>query len=706
MEKPKQKTIIDFFSTKKKEEPIVVATKEESTYLPFYEFDELISLSTLHLTGLNKYIDENGWRERYHIFELKMVKILCGAFTREIPDESVYYDRLHYEFTLIEKNDFFPVFLQVREILKITKGIPHIIRGSAGSSLVCYLMGITNIDPIVENIPLTRFMHERRDDIPDIDMDFPHCYREEIFEKIYKKWEGKVARISNHIKFKEKSALKEAIRRKGYHKFIPKEFDLKDIIDDPSIQYEVMEEAESLVGEFRGYSLHCGGIVIFQDKIPEEYYLKNYQIDKSKKEKSMIGAQLKLNKDEAEDYHLIKIDVLSNRGLSQLWEISQRPIEDYPRVDMNVYSIFHSGEVIGITYAESRGMRKIFMEMKPTSVEDLACALALIRPAASQNGQKFTFLRDYYQLGVVHRDEFMIYDDDAIMLIARLLEITHSEADIYRKGFAKNKYRVKKDFKEKLDVKQKGKMTAEKRQMIFEQLEALQEYSFCKSHAFSYAKLILALAYHRYYNPKEFWEATLKHCHSSYRTWVHYREAKKAGVDLRKFSKQKHKNQLLKSFSKIDQYFMMGYWEDEGFLPGMYYKNLGLRDVIEYVKEDKEEEEEGGEEKEKEKRKKRVKKLTYVEFRGIIVTYKIFQADRYIKKRTGDSEEKKQKFITFVTLGYDDAKYIDIVLYGMYKLSKVHCLSGEGYVEDENTCPWVRVKKIHFERIHETEESS
>jgi DNA polymerase III alpha subunit len=717
----KQTTLFDFFGNqniqkRKTKEEIRDEKKEVENKREQFDYELFLNNSTSILSNLNLFIQSNQAEESFKIFEHNMVKILCGTFVREIPDDPEYYNRLNYEFTLIERNDFFLVFLQVREILKLTHDYPHIIRGSAGSSLVCFLMGITNINPILENIPLTRFMHEKRLDIPDIDLDIPAHAREIIFERIYNKWEGRVARISNHIRFKEKSAIKEAIRRKGYHKFIPKEFDLKDIFDDPSIQYEVMEEAGNLIGEFRCHSLHCGGIVIFQDKIPDEYYLKDYVINKSKKEKSPTGAQLNLNKDEAEDYGLIKIDVLSNRGLSLLWEISSLPIENYPRNDPNVYSIFTQGNNLGIVFGESRGMRKIFMEMKPNSIEDLACALALIRPAASKNGQKFTFLRDYYQLGVVKRNEFIIYDDDAIQFIARMLEISHSEADIYRKAFAKNRYYVKKEFKRLFDEKQKENMTVEKRQLIFEQLECLQEYSFCKSHAISYAKLILALAYQKYYHPQQFWEAALKHCHSSYRTWVHFREAKKAGVDLKKYAKNKFKNQVIKSFTKIQQYFMMGYWEDEGFLPGMYFENLGLRTVIENENKRKkekaqsfEEEEsdisdsESEEEEDDKNKNKKAKVLPYIRFRGIIATYKLFQADRYVRKREENKESKKNKFITFITLGYNDGEYIDLAVWGMFKLSKVHCISGEGYLEDSNTCPWIRVKKIRFERISEEE---
>jgi hypothetical protein len=121
----------------------------------------------------------------------------------------------------------------------------------------------------------------------------------------------------------------------------------------------------------------------------------------------------------------------------------------------------------------------------------------------------------------------------------------------------------------------------------------------------------------------------------------------------------------------------------------MYFRNLGLREVGNEKEEEEEEEE----------KKKLKKKLPYVEFHGLIVTYKIFQADRYVKKREENKEAKKNPYITFVTLGYQDGEYIDIVLWGMYKLSRCHCLSGEGFMEDSEGSSWVRVKKVRIEKL-------
>lgn len=112
-------------------------------------------------------------------------EILEPLFIRPIPDELPYKLQLQEEYSLIDKNNFVPVFLQVKTILELLQvlseesgePIPHIIRGSAGSSLVCYFLGITQIDPLLYGIQLARFMNSKRKDIPDIDIDVPYNRR-------------------------------------------------------------------------------------------------------------------------------------------------------------------------------------------------------------------------------------------------------------------------------------------------------------------------------------------------------------------------------------------------------------------------------------------------------------------------------------------------------------------------------------------------
>ena len=257
-----------------------------------------------------------------YLLEDDNCKILLSLIKKDLPNDKIYINRLFKEIKLIIQFNFTEVFLQVSMILELTKDIPHIIRGSAGSCLLCYLMGITNIDPIKENITLSRFMHKNRKDIPDIDIDFPSHLRDEIYKKIFIEWDNRVARISNYVLYKQKSALREAIRQEGYRKRIPKNFDINDIFGEKNKIEAIYKRKNELLGKMRCYSLHCGGIVIFNDKVPEDLIL-------TRKSQTDI-TQIKLNKDDTEKRNYIKIDILSNRGLSQLMAISNKPINEYP----------------------------------------------------------------------------------------------------------------------------------------------------------------------------------------------------------------------------------------------------------------------------------------------------------------------------------------------------------------------------------------
>jgi hypothetical protein len=686
-------------------EPIFPIKLKEKTFEDL-EPNERIKLGKLKLKDLfymrKSFYTKGSKKDVDYFFEIFIdpdILFLISFFERDIPKNEVYYERLGIEFHLIKEKKFIKVFLQVKEILElIGPNIPHIIRGSSGSSLTSYLLGITNINPIEYNISLARFMHEQRNDMPDVDFDFPHNIRDEIYQKIFDHWNGRVARISNHIFYKEKSALKEAIRQNGYHKFIPKDFCIDDIFPDEKIQKKILEEANELDGMFRCHSLHCGGIVIFDNKVPDRYYLKDFIINKQKG-KETYGTQIKLNKDEVEDFDLIKIDILSNRGLSQLWDISKTQVEDYSPNNSNTYKLLLEGNNLGITYAESRGLRKIFMQMKCSSIDDIACALALIRPAATANGQKSDFLENYTNTlrELKNHGDFIVYDDDAIQFIQKLIGCTESDADLYRKAFAKNKYHKKQEFLLKLKFKNTD-FENEKYEMIMQQLEALQEYSFCKSHAYSYAKLVYALAYQKVHNPKLFWLATLNNCNSSYRKWVHFREAKNAGIQLTlssrpfilKNNKLIGKNIISKlKYDDISDYFTHGYWIGNNFLPGMYcnYYNEIPKST---------------------KKNPNPQIVKMANFCGIIATGRPYIPPKTYKKIDSvnqsndiniDNKEKKKRVITFLTIGYEDGKYIDLVLWGKYPIGKLHCIQGKGILKDEDTCPWIQVTQFKFKRI-------
>jgi len=671
-------------------------------------------------------------KQHYAILDSSDAQLLISLFQRQPPPEENYYKRLATEFRLIQKKQFTKVFIQVLDILAIANrlGIPHIIRGSAGSSLICYLLRITDIDPIKESISLARFMHTQRDDLPDIDMDFPSNRRDEIYAEIFKTYGTRVARISNHVKYSEKTALKQALKENGVKGMIPKDFDIMDYVPDIMAGAKVLKRAEELDGEFKHYSLHCGGIIIFDKPIPREYILEEH-LEGNARMPDVSWTQVSLNKDQVDDYMFIKIDILSNRGLTELWDIDTRAIEDYP-ADTTVYAALARGENIGIVYAESRAMRKALICLRPCDIQGIALALAIIRPVAREH--KSAYFKDFRDYQAIQADynasistarqsqkplecgvqlgDYIIYDDDAIQLIQRLLGCSEADADVYRKAFAKGKRWKMQEFQVKLKQKHPD-FPEEKHRLIYDQLCNLQAYSFCKSHAISYAKLVYALAYNRVHRPVEFWVSALNNCNSSYRRWVYYREAAALGIQLtRGYHPWQYDDKTQKLVSLANkqvpvfpeeepnaleqleqdeinrlEYFRIGYWCHSEFLSGCHltrdteptkkYRTL-------YVDSGKSE---------KKDRQKEEYQVYLWRFRGLISNYRCCKTWKRIFNQGTGRDEMRERAITFCTIGYDNAKYIDIVLYGKIGLGKCHLLEGYGTMQDEEHAAWIKVEK-------------
>lgn len=576
-----------------------------------------------------------------NILENSEIKMLAKYFIRKCPKTEEYFNRLVEEFSVIIKLNFIPYLLQVVEFLKLieeqTKNIHHIIRGSSGSSLVCYCLGITNIDPVKENICFSRFLNDKRTSMPDIDMDFPYNRREEVFDLLNKTYPDMIARISNKIKYREKSALRQALRDKGYNKFIGKYTNIYKKF--PEWRDELEEKKEELLGKFRCYSLHCGGIVVYKDGIPDNLRLETNTIN-----------QIKYDKYDIDDKKLFKIDILSNRGLAQLLDISLQPIESYPEKDKSITKLFEKGKNIGLTFAESPAMRKLLATVKPKNIQDVAFCLALVRPAAAPDS-KSKVLR---QVSRGEITDTIIYDDDAIHYINKLVNCDKGTADMYRKSFAKNKLEKMEYFNIMLD--QFG-YDDEKKNKINKNLHSLRKYSFCKSHALSYAKLVWALAYQKINNPKQFWLSNLNHCHSTYRKWVHFCEAKKVGINVtlgRKpwilkddtlisvyKSKKGKTSSYIKNLSSEDQFKLYGYWTDKKFIDNTYCE----------------------------------------------VTLKKTESGYHAKFRCLIAAGRKYKDCTFVTLGYANGKYLDCTI---PKKSNYNFdgMEGEGYIRGYlNTYP-------------------
>jgi len=555
------------------------------------------------------------------------IEDLINRFVRPIPDNFEYSERLHLEIKLIHSKNLIKYLLNACDVLDLTSRMPHITRGSCGSSLVCYLLGISHIDPIKYKIRFQRFLNEYRDNLPDIDFDFCHHLRDEVFLKLQMKWNGKVARISNHVFYHHKSSLREAMRRIGIRKMIPS-IELSKIINKLSSDKKIKlkSETQKLNGTFRTYSLHCGGIVLFPNGIPSKLKLIN--------KKNSIISQIILNKHDVAKEKMFKIDILSSRGLSQLYEANNYHninFEDEINDDL-VWKLFENGDNIGLTFGESPLIRKAFMRIKPRNLFDLAVCLAIIRPAVNKSFKH------------------IIFDDDAIDLIHTLLNCSLDEADKYRRAFSKG------DIKIINEVYSKIKKLDNKKEII-DCLKNLRKYSFCKAHALSYAQLLIQLAYMKVYHPKEFWKATLNNNQSMYRKWVHLYQAKLHDVDLSNLKKSDisiyaiNRQKKMSDLSISEQLRKFGFWimKDKSFFPGCFYS----------VFDD------------------------YVQFNGIIAS-----------SRCLDFQKGKEKKMVLL-IGVQPNLFIEVLVYGIsYYTNKIGII-GKGKITD-TTCNVIECRDYKY----------
>ena len=489
-------------------------------------------------------------------------------FKRELPENnSIYLTRINKELELIIGKNLFGNIIQAIDILKLTKNIPHITRGSCGSSLICYLTGISHIDPIKYNICFARFINQYRTTLPDIDFDFPHYMRDEVFLKLFQKWGNKVARISNHNYYHEKSALREALRMNGIRKFISK-YELNSEIKklEFDMKKKIYKDKKDLEGTFRGFSLHCGGIIYFPDGIPDEYILEG-------SERSIIQ-QVNLNKIDVSQNKNFKIDILSSRGLTQLLYCNKFIDIDFDSHigDIKTIELLSRGDNIGITLAETPLMRKAFLLVKPKTIMDVAICLSIIRPAAKDAKKEFEICK--------MKKSNLIFDDDVIQLISNLIGCDEELADKIRRGYTKN------DTKsiEIIEKYLKGKKYSERKD-IKSILNNLRKYGFCKAHALSYAQLVWQLAYKKAHQPKQFWRSTLKTINSYYKKWVHIYEAKCVGVSYENnhqhksiYAKKKNNKLLISNINKIEQIKKYGVWnmDNADFLDECYYNEKDM----------------------------------------------------------------------------------------------------------------------------------
>ena len=345
----------------------------------------------------------------------KTLRQMCveGAKPREIDlSDPVYKARLDRELKLIADKDFEDYFYVIADMINYAK--EHMLvgpaRGSSAGSLVCYLIGITDIDPIEHDLLFERFIDITRADLPDIDIDFQDDRREMVFEYIRQKYGAeKVAHLGTVSRYKAKSTISEVAKELGIPAWEVNDlkgaiiersggdsraaFCILDTFNDLDIGRQILEKypqmrvAADMENHARHNGVHAAGIIITED--PVSLYCSV---------SGQTGAA-QIDKKDAEDLNLLKIDALGLRTLSVLQDVldqigwSREKLLKHPLDDEKAFELLNDEKYAGIFQFEGYALQSLTRQMKVHNFEDIASITALARPGPLNSGGTTQYIK-------------------------------------------------------------------------------------------------------------------------------------------------------------------------------------------------------------------------------------------------------------------------------------------------------------------------
>jgi len=456
--------------------------------------------------------------------------------------------RAKRELVVVENSGFAPYFLIVHDVVEFARrrGILHNLKGSGASSFLTYLLGISHINPVEFDLYFERFLNKGRNDPPDIDLDFDSRKRDEVLSYVLNKYsQGKTgaAFVCSLKNYQARSALYETARAFGLppeearslSKRIPF-FAEPDFLkrDKPLPGYlEIWKAASELTSVFCEISLHVGGIILTPS--PVERFLP---LEKSAKGLLMSH----YDRDAVEDLKLVKLDLLSVRGLAAISETKKRlNIRSIPLQDAKTYSLLCRAQTIGCFQVESPAMMNLLRRMKPENIYDLVQALALIRPGPTESGMKEALLRSR-EGRPAFRDSFLekilpesggllLYEEQVMQIAERVAGMAPEEGDLLRRSLKAKKVESQlKDlfFKE---ARERGYTTAEI-EKLWKTMEEFSSYSFNKAHSASYANMAYQAVYLKAHHTLPYLAAVFNAGGGYYALDEYIEEAKRWGIKI------------------------------------------------------------------------------------------------------------------------------------------------------------------------------
>ena len=476
---------------------------------------------------------------------------------------------LEHELALIGKLDYAPYFLTVNSIVRFarSRGILCQGRGSAANSAVCYVLGITAIDPGRNDLLFERFVSEERREPPDIDVDFEHERREEVIQWVYEHYgRERAALTATVIRYRSKGALRDVGKALGLPEDLIQtlsgqlwggseagvtEQQLRDLNLNPEDRRLrlTLELAAQLRGAPRHLSQHPGGFVLTHDRLDDLVPIEPA---------AMEGRQIiEWDKDDIDALRFMKVDVLAlgmlscmRRGLDLLAEHKDIHLDlaSIPAEDPRTYAMIRKADTLGTFQIESRAQMSMLPRLKPRTYYDLVVQVAIVRPGPIQGDMVHPYLRRREGLEEVDypRPELEkvlgktlgvpLFQEQAMRVAIECAGFTAGEADLLRKSMATFKHTggVSK-FRDRLISGMIARGYEEPfAARTFQQLEGFGSYGFPESHAASFALIAYASAWLKCWHPDVFCAALLNaQPMGFYAPAQIVRDAREHGVEVR-----------------------------------------------------------------------------------------------------------------------------------------------------------------------------
>jgi DNA polymerase-3 subunit alpha len=486
-----------------------------------------------------------------------------GLKFRGLDTNQEYLDRLDEELEIIKNKNFGPYFLVVQNMIGWAKKEGILVgpgRGSSAGSLVCYTLGITDIDPIQYGLLFFRFINPERNDFPDIDTDIQDTRREEVKDYLVRQYRH-VASIATFLEFTGKGIVRDVSRvlnipLSDVNKVLKTVDTWDDFCNSKSTREfrekypEVEIYGEQLRGRIRGTGIHAAGVVTSKEPIFRHAPMETRSSTGSDERIPVVGVDM----EEAERIGLIKIDALGLKTLSVLKDTIDMVKEnhyvdiDLLSIDMkdkDVYEMLSSGYTKGVFQCEATPYTNLLIKMGVKNLDELAASNALVRPGAANTIGKDYIDRKHGRQNINYLHQILkpftedtygciLYQEQVMQACVYLGGMSMSEADKVRKIIGKKK--DAKEFNEFQDrfISGASKYISPNDALdLWHDFEAHAGYSFNKSHAVAYSTLSYWTAWLKYHYPLEFMFALLKNEKDKDGRTEYLIEAKRMGIPIK-----------------------------------------------------------------------------------------------------------------------------------------------------------------------------